>query len=131
MKQKSDSVIQWETHHRFCFLCGADAKKSKHGAGLVTHHIQRRGTCYQPFRDKWENLVRLCWIICHQEAEAWPHAKQLALKWLKDDMIREEHSGSLQSFIDEWLKCRDGGLVKAPHRVTVAEITQCLAELAK
>ena len=121
IQPKSDSVLEWEARHRYCFLCGGrcmDAKRpTQGGAGLVTHHIQRRGTSFRPHRDNPENRVRLCWLNCHEIVEQWPAARQLALKWQHD---RCGHD-SLASFVTAWLLVYDPALV-APDRVTPEEV---------
>ena len=96
---KPDSVIEWESRHVCCFLCGADAKHSRGGAGLATHHIQRRSTSFRPYRDNPENLMRLCWLECHDEVEHWPAARQLALKWQQDKCGYDWHES--HSYFDQ------------------------------
>ncbi len=123
---RSDSVLAWENTHRYCFLCGGrcmyPSKPTQGNAGLVTHHIQRRGTSFRPYRDIAENLMRLCWLRCHEIVERWPAARQLALKWQHD---RCGHD-SLAAFLLAWLPVGDegtrDGVLAAPERVTVAEI---------
>src|SRR5437762_13549554 len=99
LRPKPASVLEWESRHRYCFLCLTDARKSQRGGGLVTHHINRRGTSYRPFRDNPDNLMRLCWLKCHAEVEGWPAAPQLALKWVHDKAGHKH----LRDVIAAWL----------------------------
>lgn len=94
-----------------CMYCG----KGDGWPGLQIHEIERRSQA----AGRWAHTANFL-VLCEQchadEFGAMPHARQLAVKLLKD----AEHFD-----LSAWLKIKDPEL-RAPERVTLRDISQHL-----
>lgn len=88
---------------------------TKHG--LQVHEIERKSHASR----RWGvscNYLLVCGE-CHEGVFAtMPHARQLAIKWLKD----RTHFN-----LEQWLRIRDPDL-KAPDRVTMGDVREWIEE---
>lgn len=99
-----------------CMYCG----KRPRGRGLQVHEIERRSHAPRT----WANPCNYL-LVCHEcHAGAFAtmsHAAQLAVKLLLDEP---------NFCLDAWLRLRDPEL-KAPLRVTMGEVLECLERIKK
>lgn len=99
-----------------CMWCGT----SRAFPGLEIHEIERRSHA----KDRWGvrcNYLLLC-SLCHGgHFSCMPHAKQLAVKFVRD---RENFD------LDSWLRIRDPHL-KAPDRVTMNDVMREVNDVRK
>lgn len=99
----------------FCMWCGAAGQASFGYSPLHIHEMERRSHA----SGRWGvrcNYLKLC-NDCHADVfDTMPHAKQLAVKLVKDP----DHFD-----LEQWLRLRDPALL-APERVTMDDIVQHL-----
>ena len=97
-----------------CMFCGL----SPHWPELQVHEIERRSQAPRTWAQRC-NFLLLC-QSCHAGPFAtMPHAKQLALKYLRDPLHYD---------LQEWLRIKDP-TCRAPARVTQEEVDQFVVEL--
>lgn len=119
----------WRESFASCFICG---KKEPPGGchelqRLHVHHCQRRGGCHKPHQDWIVNLFLACVADHSGQLATMPHARQLAWKW-RSDCAGFETLGEL---IPQFLMVRDGPVIQAPNRITVAEVEAELRDIER
>jgi len=98
-----------------CWCCG-----KQHGVHV--HHIERRPHCFKPYRDRVENLFRVCFRE-HERLHGESSASQIARRW------QFCHAGwlTLDEYLVRFLEIADPER-RAPNRITRDEVT---AEIKK
>ena len=106
----------WSEQFEHCMNC--QRHYSKLWLPLQTHEIERRSHAANNWAQE-VNYLRLC-QECHDTVGRWPHAKQLALKWLRDP-THETLEAMLAAWRDVGGRCRT--------YVTAEEVQRYLEEM--
>lgn len=114
--------LDWLSRQRAeCMACGYSLKMFGELRRLQVHHIERRSHARRRF-DVVCNLLVLC-EPCHRDFDSqgeWPHAKQLALK-----LLRDPASYNLAA----WLEIRQPDREDREIRVTQDEVDEWVRKL--